>query len=143
MTIKPSVKNTKKSGNKRTFNPKLPREGWSIDLVMNLPQTKRGKTGYLLATCICSRYCCAYPIANKSQSEIYSAILQHITNYGCPKLIYSDADTALIKPVTEIQKLFMFHYTTSAPHTQQANLIENSYSEIKKARSREERCISI
>ena len=137
MTIKPSVKNTKKSGNKRTFNPKLPREGWSIDLVMNLPQTKRGKTGYLLATCICSRYCCAYPIANKSQSEIYSAILQHITNYGCPKLIYSDADTALIKPVTEIQKLFMFHYTTSAPHTQQANLIENSYKTLKTMITRE------
>ena len=130
-TIKPSIKNTKSSGNERTFVPTKPRQAWSFDLIMNLPKTNRGKTGYLLATCIASRYCNAYLLKDKTQSEIYNAVLQHLYSYGKPKMIYSDSDPALIKPITDLQKIFLFHYKTSLPGQQQQNLVENSYKTIK------------
>ena len=131
MTIKPSIKNTKSSGNERTFIPTKPRQAWSFDLIMNLPKTNKGKTGYLLATCIASRYCNAYLLKDKTQSEIYNAVLQHLYSYGKPQLIYSDSDPALIKPITDLQKIFLFHYKTSLPGQQQQNLVENSYKTLK------------
>ena len=131
MTIRPSIKNTKKSGNERTFQPQKPREGWSLDLITGLPKSKNNKTAYLLLTCIASRYCTAYPLKDKTANEVETALQQHFLNYGTPKLLFSDSDISLIKAIKDLQKNFLFHYETAPPGQQQANIVENSYKTLK------------
>ena len=131
MTIRPSIKNTKKTGNERTFQPQKPREAWSADLITGLPKSKNNKTAYILLTCIASRYCTAYPLKDKGAYEIESALQQHFLNFGTPKFLFSDSDISLIKAIKELQMKFLFHYETSPPSQQQANIVENSYKTLK------------
>ena len=131
MTIRPSIKNTKKSGKERTFQPQKPREGWSLDLITGLPKSKNNKTAYLLLTCIASRYCTAYPLKDKTANEVETALQQHFLNYGTPKLLFSDSDISLIKAIKDLQKKFLFHYETAPPGQQQANIVEGSYKTLK------------
>ena len=131
MTIRPSIKKTKKSGNERSFQPQKPREAWSLDLITGLPKSKKNKTAYLLLTCIASRYCTAYPLKDKTANEVETALQQHFLNYGTPKLLFSDSDTSLIKAIKDLQKIFLFHYETSPPNQQQSNIVEGSYKTLK------------
>ena len=131
LTIKPSIKQTKKSGNKRYLTPLVPRSSWSIDIILSLPKTQTNKTGFLLATCIASRYTTAITINNKSNSEIHDAVMSLINTFGTPRLIISDSDISLINPIKKLQQTFLFGYQTSVPNCQNQNICENSYKCLK------------
>lgn len=130
LTQQPSIKNTKQTGNKRSFVPQRSREAFSIDIISDLPQND-GLNSMLIMTDLFSRYTLAYFMKNKSHNEIKKAVEQHFLCFGISKMLFSDADIALISPLQKLQKIYHFHYQTTCPKSQQGNLVENSYKTLK------------
>ena len=131
MTHKPSIKQTEQSGRDRSFEPREARQAWSCDIVSDLPTTQTGKKAMLIMTCIFSRYVSAYFLSNKTQQEVKNAINQHFLCFGIPKMMISDADVAITKPMIDLQKIYLFNFHTTCPHNQRANLTETSYKTLK------------
>ena len=125
----PSVQ--RRPGTKRFFQPSYPREGWSFDLITNLPKSHNNFTTILLAMDIFSKYAVAYFLENKTQKQIASAVFSHIANFGTPKFIISDSDAALIAVFQPLAQKHSFFYSTSPPKAQHLNLVERIYKELK------------
>ena len=126
----PAVK--KAPGNQRLFQPKRPREGWSFDLITDLPKSSENFTTMLLATDIFSKYVVCYFLEGKTQKRVAAAVFSHISNFGVPKFIISDSDNSLISVFQPLAEKFGFFFSSSPPFSQHLNYVERSYKEIKK-----------
>ena len=129
--IRPSIKKTSKKSHIRSHTPFQPRKMWSVDIISQLPKTTNGYTGYVLMHDVYSKYTVSYLIRSKASGEITTAILNHITNFGIPRMWYTDADVALTAPLQKLQAFFGFNVKTAQPYSQNQNTIENSYKTLK------------
>ena len=114
----------------RTIRAKRPLDVLSVDILPNLPNSN-GYNHLLITVDEFSFYTMAFPLKNKSSTEIIAYIETIFICHGPYKVIRSDNDTCLIKALSEIKKKYLTQSAFIAPYVKSQNVAETAVSFFK------------
>ena len=104
----------------------------NVDLVGPLPVTQDGKKYILTVEDQYSRFCQAYPLANKTTQTVANTLMDRwVATFGAPYSIHSDRGTEFTSEVFgALMKLLNVRKSTTPPYSPQSNSIERFHRSL-------------
>lgn len=117
----------------RTINAKQPMDHVVWDLIGKLPTSGNGHNFVLIIIDVLSRFVLLRPLMTKRAKEIAGVMMQVFSDFGVPRIIQIDNDSALLNQCTrEIQELAGFQFRNIMAYFPRTNgVVERWVQETK------------